>query len=61
MSDTRPIVISAPEPRSLELIFTPDDEAKLRRDNQIFEGLGLTVSKVVEEHIASASFIIGAA
>ena len=59
MSDTRPIVISAPEPRSLELIFTKDSEAKLRRDYQIFEGQGPTVSKVVEEHIAEASFIIG--
>jgi phosphoglycerate dehydrogenase-like enzyme len=59
MSDTRPIVVSVPEPRSLELIFTPGDEAKLRRDYQIFEGQGTTVSKVVEEHIAEASFIIG--
>jgi phosphoglycerate dehydrogenase-like enzyme len=59
MSDTRPIVISVPEPRSLELIFTPDDEAELRRDYRIFEGLGPTVSKVVEENIAESSFIIG--
>ena len=59
MSDTRPIVISVPEPRTLELIFTPDDEAKLRRDYQIFEGQGPTVSKVVEENITNASFIIG--
>ena len=59
MSDTRPKVISVPEPRSLELIFTQDDEAKLRRDYQIFEGQGPTVSKVVEEHIAEASFVIG--
>ncbi len=59
MSDTRPKVISVPEPRSLELIFTPDDETKLQRDYQIFEGQGPTVSKVVEEHIAEASFVIG--
>jgi phosphoglycerate dehydrogenase-like enzyme len=59
MSDPRPIVISVPEPRSLELIFTLEDEAKLRRDYQVFEGLGLTASKAVEEHIAEASFIIG--
>ena len=59
MSDTRPIVISVPEPRSLELIFTPEDEAKLRRDYQIFEGQGPTASKIVEEFIADASFIIG--
>ena len=59
MSDTQPVVISVPEPRSLELIFTSDDEAKLRRDYQIFEGQGPTVSKVVMDHIAEASFIIG--
>ena len=59
MSDTRPIVVSVPEPRSLELIFTPDDEAKLRRDYQIFEGQGPTVSKVVADHIGEARFIIG--
>ena len=59
MSDTRPIVISVPEPRSLELIFTPEDEAKLRRDYQVFEGQGPTVSKAVADHIAEASFIIG--
>jgi phosphoglycerate dehydrogenase-like enzyme len=59
MSDSRPIVISVPEPRSLELIFTPDDEAKLRREYQVFEGQGPMVSKVVEKHIAEASFIIG--
>jgi phosphoglycerate dehydrogenase-like enzyme len=59
MSNTRPIVTSVPEPRSLELIFTPDDEAKLRRGYQLFEGQGPTASKVVADHIAEASFIIG--
>ena len=59
MSDTRPIVISVPEPRSLELIFSKDNEAMLRRDYQIFEGQGPTVSNVVAEHIGEASFIIG--
>lgn len=59
MNDSRPIVVSVPEPRSLELIFTPDGEAKLRRDYQIFEGQGPTVSKVVADHIGEASFIIG--
>ena len=59
MNDPRPIVVSVPEPRSLELIFTPNDEAKLRRDYQIFQGQGPTVSKVVADHIGEASFIIG--
>ena len=59
MSDTRPIVISVPEPRSLELIFSADNEAKLRRDYRIFEGQGPTVSRTVSDHIGEASFIIG--
>ena len=59
MSDTRPIVISVPEPRSLELIFSADNEAKLRRDYRMFEGQGPTVSKAVADHIDEASFIIG--
>ena len=59
MSDMRPTVISVPEPRSLELILSKDNEAKLRRDYQIVEGQGPTVAKVVAEHIAEASFIIG--
>jgi phosphoglycerate dehydrogenase-like enzyme len=59
MGDPRLIVISVPEPRSLELIFTPGDEAKLRCDYQVFEGQGATAPKAIEEHIAEASFIIG--
>jgi len=59
MSDTRPIVISVPEPRSLDLIFSKDNEAILRRDYRIFEGQGPTVSNVVADHIGEASFIIG--
>ena len=30
MTDTRPLAISIPEPRSLELIFTPEDRKALR-------------------------------
>ncbi len=59
MSDTRPIIISVPEPRSLGLIFSKDNEAKLRREFQIFEGQGKTVPEVVANHISEASFIIG--
>lgn len=59
MSDTRPVIISVPEPRSLELIFSKGVDATLRREFQIFEGQGATVSEVVANHIAEASFIIG--
>ena len=59
MADSRPVVISVPDPRSLELIFTADDEARLRRDYTIVEGLGPSVAKALKENIAVASFIIG--
>ena len=59
MTDTRPLIISVPEPRSLELILSKDNEAKLRRDFRIVEGDGPTVTKVVEDNIDEASFIIG--
>jgi phosphoglycerate dehydrogenase-like enzyme len=59
MSDLRPLVISVPEPRSLELIFTPPDEAILRDQYRIVEGIGPSVAKAVADNIAEASFIIG--
>lgn len=59
MTAVKPLVISVPEPRSLELIFSRDNEAKLRQDFRIVEGEGATTAKVVEDNIAEASFIIG--
>jgi phosphoglycerate dehydrogenase-like enzyme len=59
MPDQRPLIISVPEPRSLELIFTPEDEALLRDRYRIVEGQGVTIAKTVSDHIADASFIIG--
>ena len=59
MAEQRPLIISVPEPRSLELIFTAQDEAQLRRDYSVVEGEGPAVSKVVEANIADATFIIG--
>ena len=58
MSDQRPQVISVLEPRSLKLIFTPQDEARLRGQYRIVEGVGPTLAKTVADHIAEASFII---
>lgn len=59
MSDQRPFVISVPEPRSLELIFTPQDEERLRGQYRIVEGVGPTLANTVDNHVAEASFIIG--
>lgn len=59
MTDSRPLVISVPEPRTLPLIFTPEDEARLRRDYRLVEGAGADVARVVEANIGEATFIIG--
>ncbi len=59
MSNTRPLVISVPEPRSIELIFTRPDENILRATYNLVEGHGHTVSTIVENNIADATFIMG--
>jgi hypothetical protein len=38
MSDQRALVVSVLEPRPLELIFTPQDEARVRGQYKIVEG-----------------------
>ena len=59
MSDARPLVISIPEPRSLDLIFTPVDRAELNRDYRIVEGSGAGAATVLDSNLAEAAFIIG--
>lgn len=56
MPDNRHLVISIPAPRSLELIFTAEDEARLRRDYRIVE---VTEPHALEPHLPEAQFIIG--
>lgn len=48
-------VISIPEPRRLDLIFTPDDLVRLRSDYDIVE----IAADDLEREIADATFIIG--
>ena len=59
MTDTRPIVISVPEPRTLDLIFTPADLVTLRHDYRLMEAEGAGIAPLVERHIGEAAFIIG--
>ena len=47
-----------PEPRSLDLIFTAEDEKKLRSGYTLVEGAGESIAGVVEVNIAEADFII---
>jgi phosphoglycerate dehydrogenase-like enzyme len=59
MKTQKPLIISVPEPRSLELIFTHDDETQLRNKFEIVEGIGAAVGATVTDNIADATFIIG--
>jgi len=59
MSDERPILISVPEPRSIDLIFSRPNETLLRSQYQLVEGAGPTVASTVANSIAEATFIIG--
>jgi phosphoglycerate dehydrogenase-like enzyme len=59
MSQHLPLVISVPEPRSLPLILTQENEAFLRKSFRLVEGEGATILQIVEENIAEATFIIG--
>jgi phosphoglycerate dehydrogenase-like enzyme len=59
MSSQMPLVISVPEPRTLDLIFTPQDETVLRGNYRLVEGLGPTVATTVANNIEAAQFIIG--
>ena len=55
----RPLVISAPEPRSLDLIFTPEDRATLQARYDLVEAAPADTDAVVARHIDKALFIIG--
>jgi phosphoglycerate dehydrogenase-like enzyme len=59
MTDGRPLVISAPEPRSLDLIFRPDALARLRRDYEIVETTAPAVAALPADVLARARYIIG--
>jgi phosphoglycerate dehydrogenase-like enzyme len=51
-----PLVISIPEPRTLDLIFTPDDLAALKRSYRTVE---VDRPEDMASHLAEAQFIIG--
>ncbi len=59
MTDTRPLIFSIPEPRSLALIFTAEKLATLRRDFRIVEAEGDAGLAQMAKHIAAIDFIIG--
>ncbi|MDG4874920.1 hydroxyacid dehydrogenase [Mesorhizobium sp. WSM4935] len=58
-ANTLPLVISAPEPRTLDLIFTPPQLARLRSHYRIVETTPEGVSALPAETLADARYIIG--
>jgi len=54
-----PLVISAPEPRTLELIFTPPQLARLKAHYRIVETTADGVAKLPADVLAEARYIIG--
>jgi phosphoglycerate dehydrogenase-like enzyme len=60
MSDNDlPLVISAPEPRTLELIFTPDALARLRSQYRIVEAEPGDIAALPGDQLAAARYVIG--
>ncbi|MGI6852031.1 hydroxyacid dehydrogenase [Mesorhizobium sp. 1B3] len=54
-----PVVISAPNPRSLDLIFTPSDRATLHRGYQVVEADPLGITGLDGAVLAKARYIVG--
>lgn len=59
MSDPRPLVISAPDPRSLDLIFTPERRAALHAGYRLVEAGAAEVARLSDAVLAQARYIIG--
>lgn len=57
--ETLPLVISAPEPRTLDLIFTPAAEAELRRTYRVVEADPQDIAGLGDAVLAEARYIIG--
>lgn len=54
-----PVVISAPDPRSLDLIFTPADRAALHRGYQVIEADPLGIASLDDALLGKARYIVG--
>lgn len=59
MTDTRPLILSCPLPRSLPLIFAPDRLAELQARYRIVETTDATLGGLPDAVLAEARYIIG--
>jgi phosphoglycerate dehydrogenase-like enzyme len=55
----RPVVISAPAPRTLDLIFTPEAQADLRARYEVHEAAEDALDRLPPQVLATARYIIG--
>lgn len=55
----RPLVISAPEPRSLDLIFTPEARARFEAAYEVVETTADAVGALPADVLARARYIVG--
>lgn len=55
----RPVVIMAPAPRTLDLIFTPEAQADLRARYEVHEATEDALDRLPPEVLAKARYIIG--
>ncbi|WEZ84925.1 hydroxyacid dehydrogenase [Rhizobium sp. 32-5/1] len=58
-ANARPLVISAPEPRTLDLIFTPQALAQLKAKYRIVEAHPENIAGLGDDVLSQARFIIG--
>ena len=59
IDESLPLVISAPEPRTLDLIFTPTARAELRRTYRIVEADPENIAGLGDAVLGEARYIIG--
>ena len=59
IDESLPLVISAPEPRTLDLIFTPTAQAELRRTYRIVEADPENIAGLGDAVLGEARYIIG--
>ena len=57
--DSLPLVISAPEPRTLDLIFTPEAEAELRKTYRLVEADPENIVGLSDDVLGEARYILG--
>jgi phosphoglycerate dehydrogenase-like enzyme len=58
-SQSRPLVICAPEPRTLDLIFTPDALADLRARYELVETTAEGVATLDDDMLGAARYVLG--